>query len=154
MKTISFSRMDSFSGKTTKKLEMPSTIKFSFPSNLLMRFCKSCRENLESTPEQPKQKVHTEKKNLLEHGTVNHELAYLKWAMHQGTTDSSQSHGITPANRNDQITAPEHVMQIDPVPELPASGGYENIVTSMNVFYHYLFSYPTSKMQKQKRELC
>ena len=36
-------------------------------------------------------------------------------------------------------------MQIDSVPELPPSGCYENIATSMDVFSCYLFAYPTSK---------
>ena len=35
-------------------------------------------------------------------------------------------------------------MQIDLVPELPTSGGNENIVTAMDVFSRYLFAYPTS----------
>ena len=35
-------------------------------------------------------------------------------------------------------------MQVDLVPELPPSGGYENIVTAMDVFSRYLFAYPTS----------
>ena len=38
----------------------------------------------------------------------------------------------------------EDAMQIDLVPELPPSGGYENIVTAMDVFFRYLFAYPTS----------
>ena len=42
------------------------------------------------------------------------------------------------------ITAPEDAMQIDLVPGLPPSGGYENIVTAMDVFSRYLFAYPTS----------
>ena len=36
------------------------------------------------------------------------------------------------------------IEQIDLVPELPPSGGYENIVTAMDVFSRYLFAYPTS----------
>ena len=36
-------------------------------------------------------------------------------------------------------------MQIDLVPELPPSGGFENIVTGMDVFSRYSFAYPTSK---------
>ena len=36
-------------------------------------------------------------------------------------------------------------MQIDLVPGLPPSGGYENIVTAMDVFFRYLFAYPTAK---------
>ena len=35
-------------------------------------------------------------------------------------------------------------MQIDLVPRLPPSGGYENIVTAMDVFSRYLFAYTTS----------
>ena len=35
-------------------------------------------------------------------------------------------------------------MQIDLVPGLPPSGGYENIVTAMDVFSRYLFAYPTA----------
>ena len=35
-------------------------------------------------------------------------------------------------------------MQVDLVPGLPPSGGFENIVTVMDVFSCYLFAYPTS----------
>ena len=34
-------------------------------------------------------------------------------------------------------------MQIDLVPGLPPSGGYENIATAMDVFSCYLGAYPT-----------
>ena len=37
-------------------------------------------------------------------------------------------------NPNEYITAPEKAMQIDLVPGLPPSGGYENFVTAMDVF--------------------
>ena len=47
-------------------------------------------------------------------------------------------------NPNQHITALEDAMQIDLVPELPPSGGFENIVTAMDVFCRYLFAYPTS----------
>ena len=46
---------------------------------------------------------------------------------------------------NEHSTAPEDAMQIDLVPGLPPSGGYENIVTAMDVFSRYLFAYPTAK---------
>ena len=52
--------------------------------------------------------------------------------------------GPTLQNRNKHITAPEDAMQIDLVPELPPSGGYENIVTAMDVFSRYVFAYPTA----------
>ena len=35
-------------------------------------------------------------------------------------------------------------MQIDLVPKLPPSGGYENIVTAMDVFSRFLIANPTS----------
>ena len=47
-------------------------------------------------------------------------------------------------NPNEHVSAPKDAMQIDLVPELPPSGGYENIVTAMDVFSHYLYAYPTS----------
>ena len=47
-------------------------------------------------------------------------------------------------NPNEHITAPEDAMQFDLVPELPPTGGYENILTAMDVFSRYLFAYPTS----------
>ena len=39
---------------------------------------------------------------------------------------------------------PEHFMQIDLLPELPPSGGYENIITAIDVFSRYAFAYPVS----------
>ena len=47
-------------------------------------------------------------------------------------------------NPNEYITAAEDAMQTDLVPGLPPSGGYENIVTPIDVFSRYLFAYPTS----------
>ena len=47
-------------------------------------------------------------------------------------------------NPNEYITVPEGAMQIDLVPGLPPSGGYENIVTAMDVFSRYFFAYPTA----------
>ena len=47
-------------------------------------------------------------------------------------------------NPNEHVTAPEDAMQIDLVPELPPSGGYENILTAMDVFSRYFFAYLTS----------
>ena len=47
-------------------------------------------------------------------------------------------------NPSEHITAPEDAMQIDLVAEFLPSGGYENIVTAMEVFSRYLFAYPTS----------
>ena len=39
---------------------------------------------------------------------------------------------------------PEDAMQIDSLPNLPPSGGYENIITAMDVFSRYLFAYPVT----------
>ena len=53
-------------------------------------------------------------------------------------------------NPSGHITEPEDAMQIDLVPELPPSGGYENIVTAMDVLSRYLFAYPTSNQDAKK----
>ena len=47
-------------------------------------------------------------------------------------------------NPNEHINSPEDAMRIGSVPGLTPSGGYENIVTAMDVFSRYLFAYPTS----------
>ena len=47
-------------------------------------------------------------------------------------------------NPNEFITGPEDASQIDIFPGLPPSGGYENIVTAMDIFSRYLFAYPTT----------
>ena len=63
-----------------------------------------------------------------------------------------ESHRLTAAspvplqNTNENFSAPEDAMQIDLVPEIPPSGGYENIVTAIDVFSRYLFAYPTSNL--------
>ena len=72
-----------------------------------------------------------------------------EWVMscEQFTRESRSDRGFTRLplqNPNEHITAPEDAMQIDLVPDLPPSGGYENIVTAMDVFSRYLFAYRTS----------
>ena len=37
---------------------------------------------------------------------------------------------------------PEDLMQINLLPEIPPSGGYENIITAIDVFSRYAFAYP------------
>ena len=49
---------------------------------------------------------------------------------------------------NENSTAPEDAMQIDLLPDLPRSGGFENIVTAMDLFFSYLFPYPTKQLRK------
>ena len=54
------------------------------------------------------------------------------------------THSSFAAIDEEHITTPEDAMKIDLVPGLPPSGGYENIVTAMDIFSRYLFAYPTS----------
>ena len=39
---------------------------------------------------------------------------------------------------------PKDALQIDLLPNLPPSGGYENIITALDVFFRYLFAYPVT----------
>ena len=41
----------------------------------------------------------------------------------------------------ENVTAPEDALRINLVPELPPFGGYEDIVTAMDVFSRYLFAH-------------
>ena len=52
-------------------------------------------------------------------------------------------------NPNENITAPENATRIDLVPGLPPSGGFENILTAMDVFSRYLFAFPTSNQDAE-----
>ena len=51
---------------------------------------------------------------------------------------------ITPElfNLSEWDLGPEDAMQIDLLPNLPPSGGYENVLTAVDVFSRYLFAYP------------
>ena len=51
---------------------------------------------------------------------------------------------ITPEllNLPDWDLEPEDAMQIDLLPNLPRRGGYENVLTAIDVFSRYLFAYP------------
>ena len=44
-------------------------------------------------------------------------------------------------NLSDWDLGPEDAMQIDLLPNLPSSGGYENVLTAIDVFSRYLFAY-------------
>ena len=66
-------------------------------------------------------------------------------------SNALQNHELIPPltqpplqNPNEYNSAPEDAMQVDLVPGIPPSGGYENIVTASEVFSRYLFAYPTS----------
>ena len=41
---------------------------------------------------------------------------------------------------------PEHILQIDILPNLPPSGGYDHIITAIDVFSRYLFAYPVTRI--------
>ena len=41
---------------------------------------------------------------------------------------------------------PEDILQMDILPNLPPSGGYDNIITAIDVFSRYLFAYPVTRI--------
>ena len=47
-------------------------------------------------------------------------------------------------NLPDWDVGPEDALQIDLLPYLPPSGGYENIITALDVLSRYLFAYPVA----------
>ena len=41
---------------------------------------------------------------------------------------------------------PEDILQMDILPNLPPNGGYDNIITAIDVFSRYLFAYPVTRI--------
>ena len=41
---------------------------------------------------------------------------------------------------------PEDILQMDILPNLPPSGGFDNIITAIDLFSRYLFAYPTTRI--------
>ena len=41
---------------------------------------------------------------------------------------------------------PEDILQMDILPNLPPSRGYDNIITAIDVFSRYLFAYPVTRL--------
>ena len=72
-----------------------------------------------------------------------------KWAMsfkqsvRESTIDNRLAR-LPLQNPNEQVTGAENAMRIDLVPELPPSGGYENLVTAIDVSSRNFFIYPTT----------
>ena len=49
---------------------------------------------------------------------------------------------------------PEDCLEVDILPNLPASNGYKHIITMMDVFSRYLFAYPTQDMTARTVGRC
>ena len=58
--------------------------------------------------------------------------------------ERTKNPSITPElfNSPEKDLGPEDALQIDLLPNLPPSGGYESIITALDVFSRYLFAYP------------
>ena len=51
-------------------------------------------------------------------------------------------------------TGPEKCLEVDILPNLPSSNGYQHIITMMDVFSRYLFAYPTQDMTAKTVARC
>ena len=57
-------------------------------------------------------------------------------------------------NNTENVLVPEDILEIDILPNLPNSAGYENIVTMIDVFSRYLFAYPTQNATERTIGQC
>ena len=57
-------------------------------------------------------------------------------------------------NNTEQVLGPEDILEIDILPNLPNSTGYQNIVTMIDVFSRYLFAYPTQNVTAKTIGRC
>ena len=114
------------------------------PKQLVNEVLCSWHGDLENTPEFPKQKLLTGK-NIF----FSKNGAFIReWVMscEQCNREPRIDRSLTCfplKNPNEHITALEEAWQNDLVPELAPTGGYEKIVTAMDVFSCYLYAYPT-----------
>ena len=63
--------------------------------------------------------------------------------MHDRVKKRQQTHLPPLHNPVEHMTGPDDAKQADLVPDLPLSGGKENVVTAMDVFSWFCFAYPT-----------
>ena len=57
-------------------------------------------------------------------------------------------------NNTEHVLGPEDILEIDKLPNLPNSAGYQNIVTMIDVFSRYLFAYPTQNATAKSIGRC
>ena len=57
-------------------------------------------------------------------------------------------------NNTEHVLGPEDILEIDILPNLPSSAGYQNIVTRIDVFSRYLFAYPTQNATARTIRRC
>ena len=57
-------------------------------------------------------------------------------------------------NNTEHVLGPEDILEIDILPNLPNSAGYQNIVTMIDVFSRYLFAYPTQNVTAKTIGRC
>ena len=139
--------MASCSEKNSEKRLTSIATKFLIQGNYLMKYSGVCTENLENTQDLPKQSWLTGKKFFPKMPQL-----ITDWVMscEQCIRESGIDRSLSrPPLRNpkEHITAPEDALQIDLMLALPPSGGCQIIVTAMDVFYRFLFAYPTSNQE-------
>ena len=57
-------------------------------------------------------------------------------------------------NNTEHVLGPEDILEIDILPNLPNSAGYQNIVTMIDVLSRYLFAYPTQNVTAETIGRC
>ena len=145
------SNMNCYSGNTTDKLVGSITSKLSYQRNFSVKYSEACREILKNTLQIPRQNFasrvkcyHPNVAQLIKEWFISCKQCIIESWINRNFNRFSLK------NPNEHITAPENAMRIDFVPELPPFGGFENIVTAMNLFAQYLFAYPTSNQDFRK----
>ena len=57
-------------------------------------------------------------------------------------------------NNTEHVLGPDDILEIDILPNLPNSAGYQTIVTMIDVFSRYLFAYPTQNVTAKTIGRC
>ena len=57
-------------------------------------------------------------------------------------------------NNTEHVLGPEDILEIDILPNLPNSAGYQNIVTMIDVFSRCIFAYSTQNVTSREIGRC
>ena len=111
-----------------------------------MAFSEASTEDLENILELPRQKLLTEKRIITKRWLNQSGSGSCFLSKVQEIFDLTKALPALPCkNPNVHIAAPGDAMQFNLVPSLPQSVGFENNVTTIDLFSRYLFAYMTSK---------
>ena len=126
-----------------------------FPEHLITQLFKSNTRTNGKTPRDHQNDPRLQIKILLPRlGKKNQAIGLNLQKLHQIQRINNCQIRPKMINNTEHVLGPEDILEIDTLPNLPNSAGYQNIVTLIDVFSRYLFAYPTQNVRAKTIERC